>query len=252
MQPDYRTAIRELAARHNVDLDTTAGDDAPFDPVAWRREQVHARLATYSGGEFSADRLPPLYPKVVPWLQQLKGDLADRFEDPSAALTAPWLYVYGRTGSGKSSLLFNLIIQLALFATAHNKNLTWRYVTQREFNAEMKPGGDVSPQQAIDGYKDVDLLGFDDLGAGYMTEYAAECTDRLVDHRWMHRKITVFPSNLLLQRTTAMAQREREGQPRVQVLADLLDVRSISRLQSAWSLAMPEIDYRARSGKVLT
>jgi hypothetical protein len=252
MPPEFSEVLRGLAQRHGVDLAALAEtEDKPFDPIAFRRGQVHQRLKQYAAGVFHPDQLPQMNPLVGKWVERAKQDLLGRFDDPDVPMTAPWLYLYGRTGCGKSSQLFNVIIELALFATEHNKNLTWRYVSHPEFSAQMRPGGDIEPEEAIKGYKEVDLLAFDDFGAVNASPYAIDCAHRLVDHRYHRGMLTVFPSNLMLERTEGMVKLEQEGGPRMVVLADVLDPRTVSRLKAAWKVALPEVDYRLGSGRTL-
>lgn len=253
MQPDFREQLRALAERHGADLDALAGTEQPtFDPLAFRREQVHLRLSRYADGEFHPDRLPEVNPNVTTWLNQARRDLTVRFEDPRFVLEAPWLNLYGRTGSGKSSQFAHVFYALTDFATRHNRSLTWAYVSHPEFSAQTRPGGDASPEQVIERYKTVDLLALDDLGAGNSTEYSRECLHRVVDHRSQHRMLTLYASNLLLERTPAMLRREEGGAPRVAVLADVLDQRTVSRLKACWHVALPAVDHRQHAGLVVT
>lgn len=252
MQPDFREQLRALADRHGVDLDAVEPAAAPgFDPVAFRREQVHLRLRRYADGEFHPDRLPPLHTGVAQWLSQARRDLTVRFADPEYVFDSPWLNLYGRTGSGKSSQMAHVFYALTEHATRHNRSLTWGYVSHPEFGAQTRPGGDTPPEQVIERYKSVDLLGLDDLGAANATEYGRECLHRVVDHRSQHRMLTMYASNLLLERTPAMLRREQEGGPRIPVLSDLVDPRTVSRLKPCWHVALPATDHRQQAGRVL-
>jgi hypothetical protein len=186
--------LRNLAARRGIDLDNIADDSGepvldPLgwrceDPVAWRTEQAEAILAYELEGTFMEARAD--YPPVAGWVQR-------HLADPQAY---PSLTLMGIQGSGKTHQACGVVRELALAAAAANRSYRWRMVTHPELSAELRPKPDESHSYALERYEIADLLVFDDLGAGSLTDFGIEGALHLINHRYKKRLATIYTTNL--------------------------------------------------------
>jgi hypothetical protein len=124
-------------------------------------------------------------------------------------------------------------------------------MTHRKFAAAVQPGSGRDPDALMHRLMTADLVAIADLGDFNTQDFGrgVDATSRLINHRAHHRLPTVYDTNLPFVRNEVVRQAEAEFGP-IAVLADTLDGRAISRLQSGWTVAMPEIDHRAAQGKV--
>lgn len=241
--------LKQVAARQGFDLDELAAKTpSPLDPAGWvlddpvgfRLDMVRKILRHEADGEFQPERLPPLNDRVARFIEMHR-------QDPEVNNA---LLLYGATGAGKTSQGIHVVIELATWAAQQNRTYRWRIVSHREFAAQTRAWHD-DPDGAIERYKDCDLLLFDDLGAYNATAFAADCTYRLIDHRYRRKLATVYTTNMLFTRTESVAQREKEMGMTIPVLADSLDDRAISRLRATAKIDLGKIDHRAAMGTVI-
>lgn len=163
---------------------------------------------------------------------------------------SPRLYMYGMTGSSKTTLGIAATWWAGLALAGHNRGFRWQHVTHRDFNAETRGFGD-DVNSAIEKYQHADWLFFDELGGFNPTSFAQDCLARLVDKRDRTGGITIFATNYLTRRNARVLKYESEQGVKLPVLADVMDDMVISRVTSARTLIFPEIDYRQLKRKVI-
>jgi DNA replication protein DnaC len=211
------------------------------EAASWHTEHAMRALGVYADGEFDLDRLPSMLGPVIDWAAVQK-------RDPAEVAT---LVLQGVVGCGKTSQCFCLLRDLVLWHAQRGERYTWYFMTHRKFAAAMQPGSGRDPDALMHRLMTADLVVLDDLGDFNMQDFgrAADATSRLINHRTHHRLASVYDTNLPFVRDEGVRQAEREfGQ--IAVLADTLDGRALSRLQSGWTVTMPEVDYRAAQGRV--
>lgn len=176
--------VRELLARRGIDLSQPVPEEPPFDPIAWRLEHYAAKLAADIPATFQDAQ--PDHPEVRVWLER-------HIIDPNSA---PWLYLSGNTGTGKTHLAYGVLRWLAGVAARANRDFRWLVVTHADLNAALRPKPDESHAYALDRYLEAEFLILDDVGAGKGSEFTEENITRLVDYRWSRRLPTVYTTNL--------------------------------------------------------
>lgn len=255
MTDDATRRFAALAASQGVDLDRLVREAEPAnggwltadDPIGMRVAQFQRKMMARASGEFHPHRLPPIDPRVEKWAKRLTDHLvAPRGEWNQY----PWLYLFGGVGAGKTSQLYQIVNQLGLFLAHRGRPFKWYVITHREFEAETHwTEGDA--KRAIDDFKDADFVGFDDIGAFSGQRFAVDCTARLIDHRYERRLPMVYTGNLLLNRDDKVREQEQRLGERIVVLSDLLDERSVSRVNAAMKIDMGTVDHRAKMGGVI-
>jgi hypothetical protein len=205
-------------------------------------KQGLSALSHYADGEFDFDRLPPMNKHVKAWAELHK-------KDPQEVCN---LVLQGAVGCGKTSQCFCLLDDLVPWYARQARRFVWYYMTNRNLAAAVQPGSGRDPDALISKLMWADLLVLDDLGDYNTQDFgrAADATSRIIHHRAHHRLPTVYDTNLPYTRDERVEAAERENGIRIATLADTLDGRAISRLQSGWTVALPQVDYRAAQGKV--
>jgi len=254
MATDELTSVVAAAiARRGIDPARVAGGAPVLDPrgnvmdydelVAWRAEQVREALRHQADGQFDLARLPAMHDYVQQWVQAQKGEPG----------SAPTLLLRGTTGCGKTTQCFCALREMAMHhaATSPAAPYAWYFVTHRNFAAQVRPGGGEDPEAVMERYMDAHLLCLDDLGDYHATDWAVDCTARLVNYRDHHGLATIYSSNLPFTRGPKLIEAEQRLGQRIATLSDTLDGRVISRLKGGWIATLPEIDYRMGRGRVL-
>jgi hypothetical protein len=250
---DLQFAIASGLAKRGIDPSRALDNPAPvLDPrgnvlgeeaTAWRLEEVQRRLATVLTGEF--DSLPPLHEFVAEWVTEQK-------KDPKSA---PWLVLFGQIGCGKTSQALAAVKELALFHARRepSRSFGWHFITHRNYTAAVRQGREEDHELVISRYENAELLVLDDLGDYNTQDFgrAVEATARLINHRNHHRLPTIYTTNLLYKRDDAVVEMERQIGMKIATLTDTLDGRVISRLEEGWTAPLPEVDYRARKGRLM-
>ncbi|MET0698973.1 MAG: ATP-binding protein [Mycobacterium sp.] len=241
---DALRSLRRFAAEQGIDLDGL-DDGVPAlhpqgwimdDPIAWQIETTAANLITAVPPTFSNATVKECPPAVQ--------DFARRhLEDPWAH---PWVRMHGGTGRGKTHAAWALIKHFAMSYAEQGRSCDFRFVTNPDLNDELRPKPDNSHAWAIDKYMRCDVLGFDDLGAGNLKDFAIEATLRILNYRYDQRLTSIYTSNLGM-RTPA--------DPRY---ADVPSIQSVfgdriaSRLQPADRIILGGDDRRYDEGDVLS
>nr|WP_221374372.1 ATP-binding protein [Actinoplanes polyasparticus] len=189
----------------------------PFDLVAFRLEQAERNLAKRPG-EF--ENAKATHPVALDWVRRY-------IEAPTKVGS---LLLSGRTGRGKTWEAWGIIGACAEGLAAMGRGCYWKTISHPTFNAAMRPGGDISGEAVLDDLMNIDLLVFDDISAGLNTGWTAENLYRLVNHRWEHRKPTIYSTNL----------------PPAD-LAQAVGDRVLSRLSAAERIVMGGPDRRANA-----
>jgi hypothetical protein len=248
---DLRAVVAERLARRGIDPARIDEVDDVLDPrgnvmdreeaAAWHTEHALRALGNFADGEFDPDRLPKINQYVKQWVESQKAD-------PKEVAT---LVLQGSVGCGKTSQAFCLLRELVLWHAGQGDHYTWYFMTHRRLAAAVQPGSGRDPDALMHRLMTADLVVLDDLGDFNTQDFgrAADATARLINHRAHHRLATVYDTNLPFIRDDNVRALEAEYGP-IAVLGDTLDGRAISRLQSGWVIAMPEVDYRAMQGKV--
>ena len=101
----------------------------------------------------------------------------------------PWLYLFGRSGSGKTHLA----------AAIANQAMNAKFVTVPELLLEIKKTfRDGTEDGLLDSLSKTKLLILDDLGSEKPTEWVQETMFVLIDRRYTHYLPTIITSNFSL------------------------------------------------------
>lgn len=248
---DVLAVVSQALARRNIDparveeiddvLDLRGNVMDRDEAARWHTEHALRALGNYADGEFDLDQLPEINRHVARWV-----DIQKR--NPREVAT---LVLQGVVGCGKTSQAFCLLRDLVLWHASRGDHYTWYFMTHRRFAAAVQPGSGRDPDALMHRLMTADLVVLDDLGDFNTQDFgrAADATSRLINHRAHHRLATVYDTNLPFVRDEGVREAEAEFGP-IAVLSDTLDGRALSRLQSGWTITMPEIDHRAAQGKV--
>lgn len=202
---DQQHSEAALRIMRRLGLDPALLDEPPppFDLVAFRLEQAEKNLS----------RCPEMFreakaeiPACVDWIRRF-------VETPSKANS---ILLSGPTGRGKTWEAWGMIRACAEGFAALGRGLYWKNISHPDFNAAMRPGGEIAAETVLTDLMEIDLLLFDDISAGLNTGWTAENLYRLVDRRWANRKPTIYSTNL---------------SPKA--LAEAVGDRVVSRLSSA-------------------
>lgn len=162
-----------------------AGQPVPFDHGEFRTERALALFATKVPPAFARARVD--HPDVQAWVRRYLADPAG----------CPSLLLVGRTGTGKSHLLWAAIRAIVEATARQGRPVDWRVVTHPDLNAQMRPGADDRHHGALERYMRTGLLGLDDIGAGKQSEWTGDSLFRLVDYRWSHGLPGIYSTNLI-------------------------------------------------------
>ncbi|MBQ1047798.1 ATP-binding protein [Micromonospora sp. C51] len=190
---------RAVVARQGIDLDEVlaqAGSEPVMDPRGWihpdpvahRMEALGERLAHEFEGTFADAHVD--HSGIALWVRrnQARGD--------GGGPAKPWLTLRGLAGRGKTHQMYGAVRAMATAAAQANRTYRWRIITHPELNRRLRPQPDNSHLPLIDFYSDLDLLGWDDFGAGSFKDYAIETTLELLDRRYRRNLPTIFTTNL--------------------------------------------------------
>jgi DNA replication protein DnaC len=147
--------------------------------------------------------------------------LAQALEDAHLYAEQPygWLYLCGPCGAGKSHLAAAIANHLAM----SGRGVT--YASVPDLLRFVRRGfGDGAADERLDALMQIDVLILDDLGAEYLTAWAAEQLFVLLNARYLADRATVLTSN-----------------DRLEALPTRLQSRTREQAQIIW---MPISDYR--------
>jgi DNA replication protein DnaC len=123
------------------------------------------------------------------------------------------LLLVGPCGVGKTHLAVAILKTLIL-----EKGITGRFVDQvdllRRLQHTYGPDSLETERELLHPLREVDLLVWDDLGTGRLTEWVAETIRTIINHRYTHNKQTILTTNYPLSATVApegLARRPGDG-----------------------------------------
>jgi hypothetical protein len=227
--------LRAIVERQGVDAAALAElSDAPgLNPAGWKLPDPHAWLTETVDAQLRA-AVPKLFYDATIFDDDgtagtnLRGWVSDHLAQPQRY---PWLLLNGLTGRGKSHLGWATLMAIVRAHSEHGRRLSWRHTDQVAFNDEVRVKPDQSHAYARKKYLDAQLLFFDDIGAGSPSEFNAEATLQIINHRYENKLATIYASNL--GRTD---------------LTTLLGDRVYSRLTEAARIIVDGPDRRATRG----
>lgn len=190
-------------------------------------------------GAFAPDRLPEFKKSVWEWVAQQKSDPAE----------VPFLLLRGVTGCGKTSQSVLALRELVFWHAEQGRHYTWYFITHREFSAAIQPGSGRDPDALMHRLMTADLVVLSDLGDVNNQDFGRtqDKTSRLINHRYHHQLPMICETNLPFYRNP-----DKPEHAGIAVLADFIDDRAISRLNSGWKIQFPAIDHRAAQGRTFT
>lgn len=167
---------------------------------------------------------PALFREVKPTDDRVIEWIGRHLADPQAAGN---LVLRGGVGSGKTTNAFAALWQVTRHRARQSQRMTFTKVSHSDFNRAMRPTSDDAHLDALAEFQEVDLLLFDDLGAGQVTDWATDTLYRLFDVRWCEQRPTIVTSNLTAQE-----------------MRDAVDERVLSRLSGSTPVILPARDHR--------
>lgn len=170
-----------------------------------------------------AEIVPPRYlnattdePEVLAWIRQYVTHG-----------TAPDLMLRGPVGSGKTHTSIAVLRQVGYAMAEQGRRVSLARTSHPDFNQAMRPSPDDTHLRTLETMQGADLLVFDDLGAGKMSDWTEDTLYRLIDTRYSRQLPTVVTTNM-------DAPEFREAQ----------DERIVSRLAGSWQVALTSEDRR--------
>ncbi len=215
---NLRETARAILARRGIDPDTTP-EPKPFRLADHLTQTTEATLALVLPPEFR--HAEPRHPDVRRWVSRYLNDPA----------TCPGLLLRGPIGSGKTTESLGALRTVALTYAKAGRRLTYLFTSHPEFNRAMRPQNDDGHNRTLADMQAVDLLVFDDLGVGKLTDWGDDTLFRLIDTRWSHHRPTIVTTNLSATKAS-----------------DLIDERILSRLATSVQVPLTNTDWR-RAGK---
>ncbi|WP_250029754.1 ATP-binding protein [Paractinoplanes maris] len=210
---DIGAYARQVLARQGVDPDTQP--TAEYTIADHLTEAYRAKLESLTKAMFRDKK--PTEPAVVEWMRAFVADRA----------TCPNLLLQGPTGSGKTHNGYAALWGITLHHARKGHRFTFAKTTHADFNQAMRPAPDGSHLDTLAEFQEVDLLLFDDLGAGQMTDWSTDTLHRLVDERWAEQRPMIVTTNL-----TAPEMR------------NVLNDRVVSRLLHSTQVPLEDVDHR--------
>ncbi|MFG1846733.1 ATP-binding protein [Micromonospora carbonacea] len=216
---DLGAVARDVLARRGIDP-TIAPPPAPFNLADHLTDQANATLDLI---------LPPRFRHAEPDVPEVRQWIGRYLADPK---TCPGLLLLGPVGTGKSHQAFGALRRVALECAKRCRRITYAVTSHPEFNAAMRPQPDDRHLRALEDFQTVDLLVFDDLGAGKSSDWTEDTLYRLVDTRWARQLPTITTTNLDAGSLRANA-----------------DERVVSRLSTNVQVALKGTDRRREEGQ---
>ncbi|GGM26869.1 hypothetical protein GCM10011608_09570 [Micromonospora sonchi] len=211
---DLGDLAREVMARHGIDP-TTVPPRPAFNLADHLTEQAEATLAML---------LPPRFRKADADLPQVREWVRRYLANPA---DCPGLLLLGPVGTGKSHAAFGALRRVVLESARRCRRMTYTVTSHPDFNAAMRPQPDDQHLRALADFQTVDLLVFDDLGAGKSSDWTEDTLYRLIDTRWANQLPTIATTNL-----------------DAQTLRDVVDERVVSRLSTSMQIGLKGTDRR--------
>lgn len=211
---DLGGLAREVLERHGIDP-ATAPPRPAFNLADHLTTQAAATLDLI---------LPPRFRTAEPDHPQVRQWVGRYLADPAAC---PGLLLLGPVGTGKSHQAFGALRRAVLDSARQCRRMTYAITSHPDFNAAMRPQPDGGHLRTLADYQTVDLLVFDDLGAGKATDWTEDTLYRLMDDRWARQLPTITTTNL-----DAAGMRED------------VDERVVSRLSTSVQVALKGADRR--------
>lgn len=211
---DLAGIAQEVLARRGIDP-ATVPPRPPFNLADHLTEQAEATLNLLLPPRFR--QAEPDHPQVRQWIGRYLAD----------APSCPALLLLGPVGTGKSHQAFGALRRVALESARRCRRMTYAITSHPEFNASMRPQPDDRHLRALEDFQAVDLLVFDDLGAGKSSDWTEDTLYRLVDVRWSRQLPTITTTNL-----------------DANALRNEVDERVVSRLSTAVQVALKGTDRR--------
>lgn len=205
---------RDILAKRGIDP-ATAPPPPAFNLAEHLTAQAEATLDLLLPRRFRQADVD--HPQVRNWV---RGYLTD----PKAC---PGLLLLGPVGTGKSHTAFGALRRVALECAKRCRRITYALTSHPEFNAAMRPQPDDRHLRTLEDFQTVDLLVFDDLGAGKSSDWTEDTLYRLVDTRWARQLPTIVTTNL-----------------DANALRDGVDERVVSRLSTNVQVALKGTDRR--------
>ena len=104
-----------------------------------------------------------------------------------------WLLLYGISGNGKTHLAIATGIEML------KRGIVIRFIKTAdmlsEFRRAMDAKGEVSCDELIQWYKDVDCLILDDIGVEYQTPWSVAKLEEIITSRWETKKYLIATTN---------------------------------------------------------
>jgi DNA replication protein DnaC len=205
---------RDYLARRGINPDD-APPSKPFNLPDYMVEQAEATLRMVLPARFRTAETD--HPDVIGWTNRYLAD-------PD---TCPDMLLKGPVGTGKSHQAFGALRRVALAVAARAGRMTYQVISHPDFNDAMRPKPDGANVRTLADFQTVDLLVFDDLGAGKTTEWTEDTLHRLVDCRWANQRPTIATTNLTPEKFRSD-----------------LDERVVSRLSMSVQVALTGTDRR--------
>lgn len=210
---DIGVYARQMLERKGIDPETV--DTADYSIADHLTRATNTKLAMIT---------PALFRNAEPTDERVRAWIRHHITDPQSAGN---LVLRGGVGSGKTTNAFAALKHVALHAARTSRRMTFTKVSHTDFNRAMRPTSDDTHLDALAEFQEVDLLLFDDLGAGQVTDWAADTLYRLFDVRWSEQRPTIVTSNLTAQEMRAA-----------------VDERVLSRLAGSTPVILPPRDHR--------
>lgn len=190
MAEHHDDLIARILADQGITPDPRADSHAePFtlrlsDPIGYRRDMVNRAFARLTRGAHQGAHVT--HPDVAAWV-------SDNLRDPQSA---PALVIIGPPGVGKTYEAIGALRAIAVHHADRNRTCEWHMIAHADLNSALRPKSDNSHEWVLERYAQAPYLIFDDLGAGYLTEYAREGALRLIDDRYRAGRTTLYTTNL--------------------------------------------------------
>lgn len=210
---DIGEYARQVLARRGIDPDTPPGGEYTLADHLTVNTNLKLDMIT-----------PALFrnatttdPRVDAWIRQYLDD----------SHATPSLFLRGPVGAGKTRNAFAALHAVTREAARLGRRMTFAKTSHADFNQAMRPTPDGAHRDALADFQTVDLLVFDDLGAGQVTDWAEDTLHRLVDVRWSEARPMIVTTNL-----------------RAKDMPDNVDERILSRLAASTQVPLTGRDHR--------